>query len=732
MPPTPLKFIVAPHIVQDLGLNLYTDLPRVLVEFVANAYDADSPFADIRMDINAIADERSSMRLEYRAEKERAKTTGKDVGDLETRTLPANFKIIIEDAGHGMSRADLGSKFLVAGRRRLQEDTASNGRSPEGRPLMGRKGLGKLAGFGVARTIEVISRKKGEQHATRIVLDYDDLLKYKSTDEIEIPDEVLEDGGGFDSSGTKIILSRLLYDPVKSRAATIETQLAEHFDLIKPEEFEIRINGNPLTTDPREHAYAWPSPELPVGELVERSLTTDVGESVSFRYRMRFTGENQALQASRRGVRVYVNKRLAAAPSLLQADTNMHGFRMTDYLDGVVHADFIAEEDVDYIATDRQSLRWDAPLLSKLNAILSEEIKEACKQYQRKRDKEAPDEVREDYFTRTEIKNHHLSKKDETLAYRIAAALKTACKRGLNDPIYKEKLPSLLRGIGHGNILAAISELAEEEHPELAKVAVEVANLAKDELDQFASYVKTRIKAIAALKKIVKNADFKKNENEKVIQQMLERSPWLVDPTYSQFLSGDKPLLTVFDRLAKTLKIGTYATSKKNKKRPDLVFLLGNEGARKLVIVELKSANTPLRMDHLSQLKYYMARAEKWLEQNDHSGIHIQGELIGTFDSDTSIAEGHITLMAEINKAGPSTAWRVRDYLKVLEDTESAHIELLSTYDAEDDGLNSEDRSSVNDDTTSQAAVAKSAAFAGDGANSDEPSSTARTADATD
>jgi hypothetical protein len=38
-----LKFRVAAHIVEDLGLNLYTDLPRVLVEYVANAHDADSP-----------------------------------------------------------------------------------------------------------------------------------------------------------------------------------------------------------------------------------------------------------------------------------------------------------------------------------------------------------------------------------------------------------------------------------------------------------------------------------------------------------------------------------------------------------------------------------------------------------------------------------------------------------------------------------------------------------------
>ncbi len=46
--PPRLTFKVAPHIVEDLGLNLYTTLARVLVEFVANAYDADSPHVDLR------------------------------------------------------------------------------------------------------------------------------------------------------------------------------------------------------------------------------------------------------------------------------------------------------------------------------------------------------------------------------------------------------------------------------------------------------------------------------------------------------------------------------------------------------------------------------------------------------------------------------------------------------------------------------------------------------------
>ena len=52
-----LSLEVASHIVQDLGLNLYTSLPRVLVEFIANAHDADSPHVDVRIEIEKIVRE---------------------------------------------------------------------------------------------------------------------------------------------------------------------------------------------------------------------------------------------------------------------------------------------------------------------------------------------------------------------------------------------------------------------------------------------------------------------------------------------------------------------------------------------------------------------------------------------------------------------------------------------------------------------------------------------------
>src|ERR1051325_3436891 len=304
IPPEPLTFKVAPHIVEDLGLNLYTTLARVLVEFVANAYDADSPYVDLQFDAEKIKKAREVLKKEYELEKAKA-VDGAIVEPLETRVLPADIRIVIEDRGHGMSRDDLNNKFLFAGRRRRRAEPESKGRSPKGRPLMGRKGLGKLAGFGVAKVVEVISRKAGESHATKIVLNYDEILAQPSANLVKIKDEPLADGGGLTPSGTRITLSNLLYDPLKSRETTIESEISEYFSLIDPTEFAIRMNGKPVPPLTREYAYAWPEPTtLPINDFVEKTLPREGGGEIKFRYRIRFTKPNPQLDAEKRGVRV--------------------------------------------------------------------------------------------------------------------------------------------------------------------------------------------------------------------------------------------------------------------------------------------------------------------------------------------------------------------------------------------------------------------------------------------
>ena len=52
--PPKLEFKVAPHAIEDLGSNLYTGFPKVLAEFVANAYDADATKVEIEFDLSLI------------------------------------------------------------------------------------------------------------------------------------------------------------------------------------------------------------------------------------------------------------------------------------------------------------------------------------------------------------------------------------------------------------------------------------------------------------------------------------------------------------------------------------------------------------------------------------------------------------------------------------------------------------------------------------------------------
>ncbi|MEM9108875.1 MAG: ATP-binding protein [Planctomycetota bacterium] len=674
-----LRFRVAPHIVEDLGLNLYTSLPRVLAEFAANAYDADASRIDIGIPFDSISGARERIRDLAKQEADQGVT---NIEPLRTRTLPTNVKIVLEDDGHGMARDDLAHKFLVAGRRRRKED--GNDVTPKGRKVMGRKGLGKLAGFGAARTVTITSRSDRDDHATRVTMDYDNLLKSEEgASGVEIPTESLSNGDAISVSGTRIELSRLVFDPVKSKLETIEKELAENFEMIDPSDFVISINGSPINQVSIPYAFAYPHPDKPVSDLATRKIRIEDQDEVEIKYRIRFRPEGDALPASRRGVRLYARKRMAMAPSLLDADSNIHGFRQTDYLDGVVHADFIdADKSVDYISTDRRAIRWDDPMLANLRSVLSKEMEDACREYQRSRDERDPKEVDADPFTTKTIEEARLSSRDQRTARRIAIVLKQSLRRGLKDPAYSRTLPPIVKGLGQGNIMTAIHKIAEEDVPDLQKLTVELTRLTADELDRFASYVKTRLEGIEALQRTVREVDFKAKHDEKELQLLLEKSPWLIDPTFSQFLSADEKKSELFSRLANHLGIAEHAPPNSSKERPDLTFLVASESLARLVIVELKAPNKPLESVDLDQLQGYMEDAEAWLRDHSKMNYSIYGELIGSIPNQGTNARSQKALLRRAREAEERKSnWRVRDLTMVLEQTKQAHSELLEAYD---------------------------------------------------
>lgn len=109
------------NVLNHLGLNLYSNTPSVLSEAVANSYDADAKSVKI-----FISDDR----------------------------------IIIKDDGCGMTSDEINEKYLRVG---YEKRKNGEGITPKfNRPVMGRKGIGKLSLFSIANKIELHSHKNGE------------------------------------------------------------------------------------------------------------------------------------------------------------------------------------------------------------------------------------------------------------------------------------------------------------------------------------------------------------------------------------------------------------------------------------------------------------------------------------------------------------------------------------------------------------------------------------------
>ena len=146
-----LKLIIQPKVIDHLGIKMYQKPVDVISEFVANSWDADSEIVEIKIEDN-------------------------------------NIKII--DRGIGMTFDQCQDFFLTVGRDR-RKDTGKEVSEGKGRPILGRKGIGKFSGFGIAKTVEITTISKADGELTSFEMDIDEILDYDIKLNPEKPIKVL-------------------------------------------------------------------------------------------------------------------------------------------------------------------------------------------------------------------------------------------------------------------------------------------------------------------------------------------------------------------------------------------------------------------------------------------------------------------------------------------------------------------------------------------------------------
>lgn len=351
MSETPFEMRFDPQTIKHLGLRMYSTLAPALAEIVSNSYDADSTNVTVRL--------------------------------IEDKGRP--IKIIIKDDGIGMSYEEINNKFLIIGRNR-RDDEGDEPSAKYKRLPTGKKGLGKLALFGLAKTITVTTIQAGKQN--EFVLDWDDLMAAigsycpkatiinqdtKSDDGTIISMTGLKRKTPFDFIGLADSLSRIfLFDTTFN--LLIESPSGDRISIdnmrkysLLNKEFDWNLESTLLV--PTESEYS--------GKISGQLLTSEKPITPS---------------SGLRGITLFSRGKLVNAPEFFSSSTSSHFYQ---YLTGWISVDFIDLLDDDVISTNRQSIDWEHPEMLKLRNFLSGIVSQVNVDWRKKRKEKKDEDLKE-------------------------------------------------------------------------------------------------------------------------------------------------------------------------------------------------------------------------------------------------------------------------------------------------------------------------------------------------
>jgi hypothetical protein len=686
--PTEVGMIIQTGMLESLGINMYNSIGKSLVEFVANSFDAEANRVDIIIPFEKIAKALSDVR-------ELAIKEGKrQVYD----SLPEDLEIVINDDGHGMTVYDLENKFLKINRNRREEtgsDKSENGK----RSVMGRKGLGKLAGFGVAGKVLVRTKRAGETYATNICMDYDDIATKDDIADVKFPTNYEYDLD-VDEQGTKITLQKLRCDSFKQGENSIEATLARNF-YITGDDFTTYLNDDEVKDPDVDYEFIYPPEDLRDEEgLAEATVEVHEGFDYPIKYAVKFRARGNSsdgkvrghLPAAYRGARVYCNQRLAAGPTLFNLETGMHNFHAQSYMECVVDADVLDQDETDLIGTNRSGLKTDNEIVGAFIDTVTELMRKAIYAHSKFRDAVVEKEMEEDPVTSAILTSVSvLPLKTREPARKILTTL--AAREGIDSPIYQEVAPHLVRAINSSEVLGELikSGINPEDFKSIIGQLTELANVERSDVLKL---YRARRHAIDGLQKLQDRSHTDKKRYEDELQELLKNEPWLIRPEYSKYLTSDDRMATVAKELTEILQIDTSAKNVDDSKdkRPDLVFVAVDPACPSHVsVVELKSPNVPLGASHLTQLEGYIGEVEAYLEGvMPELGAKVTGHLIGNMPKPDTSAIDCKTLISKMKKAGSSEQWEVITIPAMLNRAKQIHqdtIEALEAEEAEELGL---------------------------------------------
>jgi Histidine kinase-, DNA gyrase B-, and HSP90-like ATPase len=588
--PRELVMRYAGSTVKHLGSQMYSGLVESIAELIANAYDADAEHVNVTIPFDSL--------------------------------LNQDAVIEVSDDGGGMTFEDCNVCFLLIGRERRKNGNFTPNKH---RKVMGRKGLGKLACFGISSLMEVATYKDG--WTTRFEMDYEAIMKESSgafVSETPYKPPILNDEATNLPNGTTIYLKRLHFQR-QANEDDFRHSMARRFALSAPD-FVVNINGIALKREDTPFEFRYP-------EAVGQVQFDDVPGLGTVQWWVGFT-EKPIQRDDMKGISVIARGKLAQPPFFFYQTGGTHGQHGMQYMTGEVYADVLDDDaGVDLIATDRAGIRWSD---SRANALLvwgQNKVKSLLADWADKRTQNRiaklstvrSQEWREIY--RDRIQRYPQREREEIeRAINQFAQIET-----LTDERFIELVDLFLKAFDNQHfmdMIRAINALDEMHQTDLLKLLTE-ANIL--EAVQMATLIRIKVEIIHKFKQLIDSEAREKPD----MQNVLRDNPWLINPAWST-LQHEISLDRVIKKYASDLqpksrghKRGTADVTSAGNRRLD-IFCLADSMLK--VVVETKRPGLVVGAEEIQQTMGYVFFLRKELGKSNAPGsqVLVEGFLIAS------------------------------------------------------------------------------------------------------
>ena len=573
---SPYRMTVSLNVLNHLGIGLYSNIPAVISEMVANAWDADAKTVKIHLHEDLIE---------------------------------------VLDDGHGMTVAEVNDRFLRVGYRRREK----HAKSPGGREVMGRKGIGKLSSFSIANVVEVHTARDGKAHALRMSrveiegeMEGDDAGEYH-------PHAVSPRGVDGLDSGTRLVLREL--DRSGSRTAPhLRRRIARRFGIIGPRyDFAVSVDDEPITAADRDFynklEYLWffadkdrlddavaAVPAMPLDTPLGDPLLSQLRGWIGTVDRPDSLDEvNNSIVLLARGKLVHENM----LPEFKEAGM------YAQYVVGEVHADFLDDDrKEDIVTSNRQNVKEDDPRYEAVSAGVHQALKTIKNQWTALRTEKGL--ARALNYPTVNRWYERLGPDTKKIAERLFGRIESLMLPDLETK--KELYRSTILAFEK---LALKDTLSDLEHIETQRDFETLARLIGDvseiEAVHYHEVAKGRLKVIEQLKGLAPTA------LERVLQKLVFEHLWLLHPSWERAATNGWIEETVgkeFDAVSAGL------TDEERRGRIDIRY---RTAAGKHIIVELKKYDRSVSIGSLvDQLRKYRRALRKCLRDrfpNEHQTI---------------------------------------------------------------------------------------------------------------